>query len=249
MRPCSENLKFEVLAWTPSTNGTVTGSAIQVELPQGPPAPVNADAAAAGGGRGLAAAGRTRRRAARLGPTKEEMDRWVADTKAKVRGKIVLIGKAAVIPVNFDPPQKRRDDEQVKAQYDPANPGGGRGRGGFGGGRGRGNPDPNRLTATPGERSRGCHADFRRRRWCASTMRARGDGLIVAQQHRAYDPAKTIPTVILRNDDYGRIERLLADGDDVKLEFTHRQPRLSRGQNQLQRGRRNPGHATRPMRS
>ena len=26
--------------------------------------------------------------------------------------------------------------------------------------------------------------------------------------------------MILRNDDYGRIERLLADKDDVKLEFT-----------------------------
>ena len=31
---------------------------------------------------------------------------------------------------------------------------------------------------------------------------------------------KAVPTVVLRNDDYGRIERLLADGDDVKLEFT-----------------------------
>ena len=25
--------------------------------------------------------------------------------------------------------------------------------------------------------------------------------------------------MVLRNDDYGRIERLLADGEDVKLEF------------------------------
>ena len=48
---------------------------------------------------------------------------------------------------------------------------------------------------------------------------ARGDGIIVAQQHRAYDPTKTVPTLILRNDDYGRIERLLADGEDVKMEF------------------------------
>ena len=47
----------------------------------------------------------------------------------------MLIGKAAIIPVNFDPPAKRRDDEQVKAQYDPNNPNAGRGRGGFGGGR------------------------------------------------------------------------------------------------------------------
>src|SRR5437762_9545535 len=47
---------------------------------------------------------------------------------------------------------------------------------------------------------------------------ARGEGIIVAQQHRAYDPSKTVPTVILRNDEYGRIERLLADGEDVKVE-------------------------------
>ena len=37
--------------------------------------------------------------------------------------------------------------------------------------------------------------------------------------YNAYDVAKTIPTAIVRNDDYGRIERLLADGEDVKLEF------------------------------
>lgn len=49
---------------------------------------------------------------------------------------------------------------------------------------------------------------------------ARGEGVIVAQQHRAYDPSKTVPTVILRNDDYGRVERLLADGEDVKAEFS-----------------------------
>src|ERR1035441_2689777 len=39
------------------------------------------------------------------------------------------------------------------------------------------------------------------------------------QQHRAYDPTKTVPTLILRNDDFGRVERLLADGEDVKMEF------------------------------
>src|SRR5260370_38185607 len=48
---------------------------------------------------------------------------------------------------------------------------------------------------------------------------ARGEGIIVDQQNRAYDPSKTVPTAILRNDVYGRIDRLLADGDDVKLQF------------------------------
>ncbi len=201
--PVRENLKFEVLAWTPSTNGTASGSAIQVELPQGPPAPENPDAAAAGGARG----GRGGRGGApaRLGPTKAEMDQWVAATKGKIAGKMVLIGKAAVIPVNFDPPQKRRDDEQVKAQYDPANTGGGRGGRGAGG-RGAGAADPNRLTAIQvGEAVDAMLISG------GALVRvndgARADGIIVAQQHRAYDPTKTVPTIILRNDDYGRIER------------------------------------------
>src|SRR5215472_17325712 len=97
--PVRQNLKFEVLAWTPSTNGTVTASTIQLVPPQGPPAPVNPDGAAGRsgfGGRGGAPS--------RLGPTKDEMAQWVSANKDKVRGKIVLIGKAAVIPVVFDPP-------------------------------------------------------------------------------------------------------------------------------------------------
>ena len=40
--------------------------------------------------------------------TKDEMEKWIAENKDKVRGKVVLIGKAAVIPVNFEPPAKRR---------------------------------------------------------------------------------------------------------------------------------------------
>src|SRR5215471_3811744 len=52
--PVQQNLKFEVLAWTPSTEGTLTASTIQLVPPQGPPAPQNADDSAAGGrgGRG-----------------------------------------------------------------------------------------------------------------------------------------------------------------------------------------------------
>ena len=212
--PVKENLKFEVLAWTPSTNGTATGSAIEIDPPQGPLAPATPatdNAAAAFGGRGRGGA------PARLGPTKEEMEQWVAANRDKVRGKIVLVGKAAVVPVVFDPPAKRRPDDQVKSQYDPSNPNAGRGGRGFGGG-GRGTPDPNRLTAIQvGEQIDALLLNN------GAILRindaARGEGIIVAQQHRAYDPAKTVPTVILRNDDYGRVERLMADGEDVKLEF------------------------------
>jgi hypothetical protein len=210
--PVKQNLKFEVLAWTPSTNSTVTASAIQIVPPQGPEIPVDPQQAAAmaqfgGGGRGPQ----------RLGPTKAEFDAWLAETRGKVLGKIVLVGKQTVVPVNFIPPAKRRPEDQVRAQYDPNNPNAGRGgRGGFGGGRGE--TDPNRMTTVQvGE------AIDEMLLKGGAILRindaARGEGIIVAQQNRAYDPSKTVPTVILRNDDYGRIERLLADGEDVKAEF------------------------------
>jgi carboxypeptidase Q len=209
--PVHENLKFEVLAWTPSTNGKVTGSAIEIVPPEGPMPPAPAEGAAPtsfpGGRRGGPQ---------RLGPTKDEMDKWLAENKDKVRGRVVLVGKAAVIPVNFDPPAKRRPDDQVKAQYDGSG-GGGRGRGRRGGG-GRGPQDPNRLTLIQvGEKIDAMLLEG------GAIMRvndaARGEGIIVAQQNRAYDTSKTVPTIILRNDDYGRVERLLEDGEDVKLQF------------------------------
>jgi hypothetical protein len=202
--PIKENLKFELLAWTPSTKGTVTGSAIQLIAPHGPEVPAAADAVA-GGGRGGGRGGPQFQ-----GPTQAEMDAWVAQVKNSVRGKIVMIGKAAVIPVDFNAPQKRLPDDPT---------GGGRGRGNFGGGgRGRGGETNGRLTARQ-------VADAIDAMLVANGAlvrmndAARGQGIIVAQQHPAYDPSKTIPTVILRNDDYGRIERLLDDKDDVKLEF------------------------------
>jgi carboxypeptidase Q len=205
--PVRENVKFEVLAWTPSTKGTVSASAIEIVPPQGPlpPATENTDGARGGrGGRGGAPQ--------RLGPMKDELEQWLTATKDRVRGKIVMIGKAAVIPVNFDPPAKRRTDEEVKAQYE--SPNGGRG----GRGRGETEKDPNRYT--PVEAAEKLDAMLLAN---GAILRindaARGEGIIVAQQHRAYDIAKTVPTVILRNDDYGRVERLLGDGDDVKLQF------------------------------
>jgi hypothetical protein len=213
--PVKQNLKFEILAWTPSTNGKVTASVVQVVAPEGPLAPSPAPDPAAAAGRG----GRGGGAPVHLGPTKEEMAAWVAANKGKVKGKIVMVGKAAVIPVNFDPPAKRQNDDSVKAMYDPSSPSFGRGRGGRGGaGRGGAEADPNRLTAAQVQEQIDAMLVAN-----GALVRlndaARGEGIIVAQQHRGYDPATAVPTVILRNDDYGRIERLTADGEDVKMTF------------------------------
>jgi Zn-dependent M28 family amino/carboxypeptidase len=42
---------------------------------------------------------------------------------------------------------------------------------------------------------------------------------IRAFNNRTYDLTKALPTVVMSNEDYGRITRLLADGRDVTLEF------------------------------
>ena len=50
--PVRENVKFEVLAWTPSTKGTVTASAIEIVPPQGPCLRPRRTRAGGRGGRG-----------------------------------------------------------------------------------------------------------------------------------------------------------------------------------------------------
>lgn len=197
--PIRGDLTFRVLSWTPSTNGTATASVVEVEIPHGPPAPVT-DGAPGRGGAGPQF----------LPPTRAEFDAGVAGLGSKVKDKIVLAGKAAVVPVNFNPPPLRRGEGDA---------GGRGGRGGRGGAGGRGTPDPNRMTAAQVAEA------FDQFLVSAGAVARVNDaamdhGLIRAFQNRTYDVNKAVPTVVLRNDDYGRIERLLGDGDDVKLEFT-----------------------------
>jgi hypothetical protein len=206
--PVQDTLTFEVLGWTPSTNGTAAAGAVEVTPPEGP--------AAAGRGAPTAV---TITPPQTQWPTREEMTRWLEANQAKVKGKIVLVGKAATIPVNFTPPAMRRDDAQIRAQFDPANPNAGAGRGGVPAGPGQpSTPDPSRLTAA--------QVNEMVDAWLLANGAlvrvndaAREHGQIRAFQNRTYDVAKAVPTVVLRNEDYGRIERLLNDGEDVRLEF------------------------------
>ncbi len=149
-------------------------------------------------------------------PTKEELTAWLQQNEAKVKGKIVLVGKAQVVPVNFTPPALRRDDKTIKEQFDPNNPNAG--RGGFGGRGGRGAPEPGKLTAA--------QVNEQVDAWLVANKAlvrvndaAREHGQIRAFNNRTFDLAKAPPTVVLRNEDYGRIDRLLADGETVGLQF------------------------------
>jgi carboxypeptidase Q len=190
--PVSANVKFEVAAWTPSTKGKVMGSLLQVSLPPFEPG-------------------------TELGPDKAEFARWVAATKNKVRGKIVMVGKAADLPVDFTLPIRRLPDDRVKADFDP--------------------PKPGTLVNQSAESDQLKRVvEILKTRLTVyqmseqiDTMLVEGgalarvddgahrDGIIQAQGNRRFDVTTAVPTIILRHDDYGRIERLLADRDDAKM--------------------------------
>jgi Zn-dependent M28 family amino/carboxypeptidase len=50
----------------------------------------------------------------------------------------------------------------------------------------------------------------------------REHGQIRAFNNRTFDVTKVVPTVVMRNEDFGRIARILADGKPVSLEFNIR---------------------------
>ena len=146
-------------------------------------------------------------------PTLAELTAFLEGVKDKVRGRIVLAGKSVFVPVNFEPPAKRRSDDQVRAQYDPNNPDAGRG------GRGRGDQAPPPPVAA-NEINRRVD-EFLVANGAALRINDAGreHGQIIAFNNRTFDLAKAVPTVVMRNEDYGRISRILADGSPVELEF------------------------------
>jgi len=211
--PVKDTLVAEVLAWTPSTNGPVRAAVVRLAPPQGPPAPPTPPPAAAspfGPPPGVLGPPQPQ------GPTQEELTAYLESVKSQVVGKIVLVGAPAVIPVDFNPPAKRRDYDQVRQQYDPA----------------RVQPSP-RQPAAPPARPEGP------RRLSPNEVGAQIDAFLVANgalvrvndagrphgqirafHNRTYDPTKTVPTLILRNEDYGRLWRLAENGHTVELEVT-----------------------------
>jgi carboxypeptidase Q len=147
-------------------------------------------------------------------PTPAELASFLEKEKGRVRGRIVLAGRTTVVPVTISPPAKRRSDDQVREQYDPSNPNAGQ----FGRGRGdQGPPPPMSAAEIARQIDEFLLANGARVR---VNDAGREHGQIIAQQNRTYDVARAIPTVVMRNEDYGRIARILADGTPVELEFT-----------------------------
>ncbi len=150
-------------------------------------------------------------------PKQEDLDAYLETVKDKVKDKIVMIGKAEVVPVAIDIAPRRLDDKVAAERYDPKNPNAGQfGRPGGPGGPNQ--PAPGVLTSAQINETidKFLVANGALMRVNDSRM---ANGHIRAFQNRTYDVEKTVPTVVLRNEDYGRIARILADGSPVTLEF------------------------------
>ncbi len=176
--PYQDSLTCEVMAWTPSTKGTVRAEAFNLMPPDA--------------------------------PTPDELNAYLASVKTVVKGKIVLTGKHNLVPVNFKPSPLRLSDNEARAIYAPRTPT---------------PPKPNasptvkKLTAL--EVNDALDKFLLENGAALRVYDAReAHGIIRTVINRSRDISQFLPTVVMRNEDYGRITRILADKISVQLEFT-----------------------------
>jgi hypothetical protein len=149
-------------------------------------------------------------------PTQDQLSTFFSNNKSRVRGKIVMVGKAAVVPVNLNPPAKRNTDEQAEQRYGPnarpfAFP----------------TPSPTPPPAPNAPKTlTNRQVDEQLDTFLKDTgavVRVNDAGRefrqIRAFNNRTFDVDKVIPTVVMSNEDFGRITRILNDGTEVRLEF------------------------------
>jgi hypothetical protein len=144
-------------------------------------------------------------------PTQEQLTAAFSRDKTRVRGRIVLVGKPQAVAINLNPPAKRLDDNQVQQRYGP-NP--------------RPSPSPSPSPAAGPRPLTGRQVDIQVDKFLkdnGAVLRVndagREHGQIRAFNNRTFDVDKALPTIVMRNEDYGRISRILTDATEVQLEF------------------------------
>ncbi len=166
-------------------------------------------------------------------PTRDVLTTHLAALKDVVKGKFVLVGVPQTVLVTFNAPALRREDADVVTQLNaaPAGP-----------------PQQNQQPqAQPPQAEKPAEPQPLTNNQIQEQLNqflvangavvrindaGRDHGQIRAFNNAAYDVAKAPPTVVMRNEDYGRIWRLLTDKRSVELEFdivnrTHPEGRTS----------------------
>ena len=212
--PFHGQLMVKPLAWTPSTTGVVTAKVVQIdppgmELPRGgfnffggAPPPAEPMWAAPP----MPAAEKP---AEPRQPTQAELDVYLNSVKSKVHGAIVFVGKHIQVAEDMNPAPMRRPEDEWKSRFDAKNP------------RPFRFPEPQKLPEgqlTRAEVSRQVDQFLVDNGALVRVNDAgRAHGLIIAQQNGTYDWTRAVPTLVMRNEDYGRITRIMADGTPVTL--------------------------------
>jgi hypothetical protein len=147
--------------------------------------------------------------------TRTELEAALKPHAGSVSGTIVLIGEPAHVPVTLEPTARRRDEAELRRQFDPVNP------------IAPPSPTPPATTARDGKpapltarEATQLIDEFLVANRAAARINDAGRelGQIRAFNNRTFDVTKAVPTVVMRNEDFGRIARLLADKRPVSLE-------------------------------
>jgi hypothetical protein len=213
--PFHGQLMVEPLAWTPSTKGVVSAQVVLIDPPGmapprgggfnffgGPPPPPEPKWAAPP--MPLAAKPPDPKQ-----PTQAELDAYLNSVKDKVHGAIVFVGKHVQVAEEMNPAPMRRSEDDWKSRFDAKNP------------RPFRFPEQPKLPEgqlTRQEVSRQVDQFLVDNGALVRVNDAgRAHGVIVAQQNATYDWTRAVPTLVMRNEDYGRISRIMEDGTSVKL--------------------------------
>lgn len=214
--PFHGQLMVKPLAWTPSTKGTVTAQVVVLD-PPGLAAPT-------GGGFNFGGSAPPPepkwapppmpspvKAEPPKQPTQAELDAYLNSMRGKVRGAIVFVGKHVEVAEDMHPAAMRRPEDEWKSRFDAKNP------------RPFRFPEQPKLPEgqlTRGEVSRQVDEFLVDSGALVRVNDAgRAHGVIVAQQNGTYDWTRAVPTLVMRNEDYGRISRIMADGTTVTLKI------------------------------
>ncbi len=213
--PFHGQLMVMPLAWTPSTNGVVTAQVVMLQ-PPGLTPPTGAGFNFFGGAPPPPEpkwAAPPMRPAAKpeepKQPTQAELDAYLNAMKDKVHGAIVMVGRHVEVAEEMNPAPMRRPEDEWKSRFDAKNP------------RPVRFPEQPKLPEGQLTRQEVSRQVDQFLVDSGALVRindaGRAHGIIIAQQNGTYDWTRAVPTLVMRNEDYGRISRLMGDGKTVTL--------------------------------
>jgi len=151
-------------------------------------------------------------------PTQAELTAYLDSMRSAVNGKMVMVGKPTFIDQSREPDPKHLADDVIKCRMDPTK-------------KPTDCPGNRQFTPPPSVKPRadaltGAQVNEQLDKFLLDNnvpVRINESqldrGAVRAFNNRTFDITKVVPTVVMRNEDFGRIYRLLQDKTPVRLEF------------------------------